>query len=470
MGRVTSYFGLSDDRPEVVRLVAKCLGLFMSMTAAISISTTFYLIFVAEALGYGSYIDGLVLAGVLIIIQKAVQTLFDYPTGTLGDLVGQRWILFSAFLTYAVAFYLVSFVTSSSPFILFVVIYGLMGFAASQESGALGAWFDNNYRLAVPEDKDKKQYGVFIGKLAMLIRGARASAILVGATIAVSIGRAFAFQLQSIICVTIALLSLILVTDLPIVREAQEAEDEEREYFALMSQSLHHIFGNPYLMYLILGNTLFMSIAFTWTELIMYPFLYNYLISDLAVASLMAIVIIIFAVLFERSGVWAKRFEPELWIPRFRFIQSAGALFFWLFALLALVFPPLSLDSEMIDIFIPFTEFSILQIPMAAMIPVLLILIIWISGGVFFGIAAILWIRVLIDFIPNRIRNGIYSLLPTLVVIAAIPQVAILGWLIPQTGITITLLLSGVVSTGGVYFLRKGFQSPNPIKEGVERR
>ena len=60
------------------------------MTAAISISTTFYLIFVAEALGNGSYLSGLTLAGVLIIVQKTVQTLFDYPTGTLGDLAAPR--------------------------------------------------------------------------------------------------------------------------------------------------------------------------------------------------------------------------------------------------------------------------------------------------------------------------------------------------------------------------------------------
>ncbi|MFX1369968.1 MAG: MFS transporter [Promethearchaeota archaeon] len=467
MRGLTTYFGLPDDKPEVVRLAAKFLGLFMSMAAVISISATFYLIFVAEALGHGSYMNGLTLAGVLIVIQKAVQTLFDYPTGTLGDLFGQRWILFSAFMTYAIAFYLVSLATSSSPFILFAAIYILMGFAGSQESGALDSWFDNNYSVAVPEDEDKKQYGVFIGKLAMLIRVARAIVILLGAMTAVIIARAFVFELQSVICAIIAVLSLILVADLPIVQDRQETEDR-RAYIPLMRQSFHHIFGNPYLMYLTLGNTLFMSIGFTWGELIMYPFLYNYLISDLAVASLMSAVIIIFAVLWERSGVWAKRFEPHLWIPRFRFVQSAGAVFFWLFALIMLVFPPPPVGSEVVGILIPFTDFSILQIPVAAVVPVSIILIIWISGGAFFGIAAILWMRVLIDVIPNRIRNGVYSLLPTLVVLAAIPQVAVLGWLAPQMGIAISLVLSGGVSTLGVFFLRKGFQQPRPMGEKMD--
>ena len=69
----------------------------------------------------------------------------------------------------------------------------------------------------------------------------------------------------------------------------------------------------------------------------------------------------------------------------------------------------------------------------------------------------------LIDVIPNRIRNSVYSLLPTLVVLAAIPQVAILGWLIPLSGIPIVLVLSGFVSTAGSLTLRKGFTFQKPL-------
>ena len=155
MGRITSYFGLQEDRPKVTKLAATFLGLSTSMTAAISISATFYFIFVAEALGNGSYVNGLALAGVLIIIQKVVQTLFDYPTGTLGDMIGQRWILASAYVTYSAAYYIISLITSSSAFSLFLAVYILMGFAASQESGALDSWFDSNFTVSVTEDKNK---------------------------------------------------------------------------------------------------------------------------------------------------------------------------------------------------------------------------------------------------------------------------------------------------------------------------
>ncbi len=465
VGRIASYFGLPEGKPNVIRLAATFLGLFTSMTAAISISMTFYLIFIAEALGNGSYINGLALAGVLTVVQKVAQTLLDYPTGTLGDMIGQRWVLASAFLTYSAAFYIVSQITSSSPFGLFLVVYILMGVAASQESGALGSWFDNNYTVVVPEDKDREHYGVFMGKLAMLLRVSRALVILPGAFIAVLIARVFVFQVQSVVCLLIAVASFVLVRDIPVEHEIDQLEDSDSSYFSLLKESAKHVIGSPYLKYIIIGNTLFMSIAFTWVELIMFPFLYEYLISDFAVALLMTLVFIGFAVLWERSGVWAKRFEPGRWIPRFRFVQSSGALFFWLFALIMLVFPPPLAASELIDIVIPFTDILVLQVPSLSITPILLILTFWFSGGVFLTVAAILWMRVLIDVIPNRIRNGVYSLIPTLVVLAAIPQVAFIGWLIPLSGIPVVLLLSGLVSTTGALFLRKGFTFDNPFIE-----
>ncbi|MFX1483619.1 MAG: hypothetical protein ACFFCP_10560 [Promethearchaeota archaeon] len=459
MGRITSYFGLPEGKPHVIRLAATFLGLFTSMTAVISISITFYFIFIAEALGNGSYINGLALAGVLVVVQKVVQTLFDYPTGTLGDMIGQRWVLASAFLTYSVAFYIVSLITSSSSFGLFLVVYVLMGFAASQESGALGSWFDNNYTLVVPEDENREQYGIFIGKSAMLLRVARATVILPGALAAVLIARVFVFQVQSLACILIAVASILLVRDIPIDSKIEQTDDSEVKYSSLLKESAKHVISSPFLKYIILGHTLFLSIGFTWSELIMYPYLYEYLTSDFAVALLMTTVIVVFAFLWERSGVWAKRFEPGKWIPRFRFIQSSGAVFFWLFAIIMLVFPPSSITSGLIDLTIPFTSIVFLRVPSESIVPILLILTVWFAGGVFFTVAAILWMRVLIDVIPNRIRNGVYSLLPTLVVVAAIPQVALFGWLIPISGIPLVLVLSGLVSTAGAIFLKKGFMS-----------
>ena len=105
MGRITSYFGLKDAKHDVVRLATLYTGLSLFMQIAFVISTTFYLIFVAEALGNNDFIVGMTYVGVLVIIEMVVQTLFDYPTGVIGDWLGQRYILATAFMTYAVAFF-----------------------------------------------------------------------------------------------------------------------------------------------------------------------------------------------------------------------------------------------------------------------------------------------------------------------------------------------------------------------------
>jgi isoprenylcysteine carboxyl methyltransferase (ICMT) family protein YpbQ len=45
------------------------------------LSTTFYVIFIAEALGSGDFMQGMGLVGVLVVIRLTVQTILDYPTG-----------------------------------------------------------------------------------------------------------------------------------------------------------------------------------------------------------------------------------------------------------------------------------------------------------------------------------------------------------------------------------------------------
>jgi hypothetical protein len=56
------------------------------------------MIYIAESLGNGDYFAGLTLVGFLAIIQMAIQTALDYPTGALGDWIGQRYVIASALL------------------------------------------------------------------------------------------------------------------------------------------------------------------------------------------------------------------------------------------------------------------------------------------------------------------------------------------------------------------------------------
>ncbi len=76
--------------------------------------------------------------------------------------------------------------------------------------------------------------------------------------------------------------------------------------------------------------------------------------------------------------------------------------------------------------------------------------------------AGVLTSRVFVDAIPNRVRNGVYSLFPTLVLLMSIPQIAFFGWLLSVAPISLTLVLCGIISTTGVLIIHKGLQYPHP--------
>ncbi len=462
MGRITSYFGLENAKPEVVRLSKIYTSLSTLMQIAFVISTTFYLIFVAEALGNNDYLVGMTYVGILVIISMVVQTLFDYPTGVIGDWLGQRYIIATAFVTYAVAFYLVSLVTTASPFLLLVIIYALMGFAGSQQSGALGSWFDSNWKIAMVEDEGRKQYGVFLGKLGMIGWLTNTLILIPGGLLATIFGRPWVFQLQAILCIIIAFASLRLVKNLPETDELTQTRPTMDEYFSLLREGLQYLFTSQYVKYLILGSMLVNSCIAVWANLILFPMYYSYLLTDVAVASFRTIVMIPLVFYAERSGVWAKKYEPKKWIPRFRLFQSAGAVFFWIFALIMILFPIPPPTSPMIDYTLPGTDILILRVPIDSILPVALMILVFFVLGIFFQLAGVLTSRVFVDAIPNRVRNGVYSLFPTIVLLMSIPQIAFFGWLLSVAPISLTLVLCGIISTTGVLIIHKGLQFPHP--------
>jgi hypothetical protein len=163
----------------------------------------------------------------------------------------------------------------------------------------------------------------------------------------------------------------------------------------------------------------------------------------------------------ERSGVWAKKYEPKKWIPRFRFLQSAGAMFFWIFAAIMFLFPVPPPGSPMIDVYLPNTEILILRVPLGSILPVMIMIVVFYVMGIALQLGGVLTSRIYVDAIPNRVRNGVYSLFPTVVLLMSMPQIALFGWLI-SISIPLTLILVGVISSIGCLLIRKGLQYPHP--------
>ncbi|MCK4567525.1 MAG: MFS transporter, partial [Candidatus Thorarchaeota archaeon] len=239
MSRTASFFGFSEENERVLRIAKIFMVVIPFVVAVVVMSSTFMMIFIADTLGGGpgKYLDGLALLGVLVIIQLGVQTLLDYPTGALGDAIGQRWVIASAYLCYAIVFYLISIITPSTQFPIFILIYVLTGIAASQESGAWSAWFDNNYRVANPDDVDRKEYGVFLGRSGMIFQLVATLILVPGSILAVIFGRQWVFQIEAIACVLIAILVLRLIQDFPEVRDSRKRPTLS-EYTALLKSGV----------------------------------------------------------------------------------------------------------------------------------------------------------------------------------------------------------------------------------------
>jgi MFS family permease len=471
--RYARIFGIAEPTENAVRLVKILSVLLPTFAASFQISTTFWMIYIAESLGNGDYFAGLTIVGFLVVIQMAIQTIFDYPTGALGDWIGQRYVIASALLCYALAFELSSFIAKNTPapMWLYVSIYILFGLGSSQESGAFSAWFDNNYRVAMPHDHDRKQYGVFQGRLGMVWQVSATAVLLPGSWLAYIYGETWVFSLQAVVSVLLALIVFRLVRDLPGVKDEQAEQPSLGDYASLLKDGFRFLWSNRFVTLIMLGGVVMWSVGPVWWNLILFPLYFSFLATQVAVSAFRTVVFIPQAIANERSGVLAKRFEPKKWIPRFRLLQFTGVVFYLILAIIVYVYPaiPAGTDPATIEfytIFIPFTDLPLIEVPAQTIIPVILLFILFVCLGLFGSIADILTQRVMLDVIPNRIRNSMYSLQPTLTMLVSMPLIAFFGWFIPFTGgFLLTFLICAIISLLSVVMIWAAFKNPIPRAE-----
>ena len=457
--------GFAEADEKALHLGRVLMILLPTANIIFTLSSTFYTIFVAEALGGGDYIAGLGQLGILVAIMMVTQTILDYPSGALGDAIGQRYVIAIGNSLYAVVFFMVSFVTSATPFYYLVILYMIQGVAQSQISGAWGAWFDNNYRVAMPQDKDRKQYGVFWGRMGMISQIAATAALIPGSIIATVFNRPFVFQLEAFGAVFFAMLVMRYIHDFPEVEALREERPSMGEYTTLLKEGVSFLWHTPFVKYLVIGSMLAASTITVWGNLILFPLYFSYLITDVAVASYRTIAFIPGVAANERSGVWSQKFEPKKWIPRFRLVQACGFVFYIMLAALMFFFPPVTDAAVMATVYLPFTSIVLIQLPLQHIIPIVVLFSIFTVTMFFGGFAEILTQRELLDAIPDRNRNSLYSLQPTILLLLATPQIAIFGWIIPIIGFPATLLICAFISLIGVLIIRYALSLEKPVIE-----
>jgi hypothetical protein len=127
------------------------------------------------------------------------------------------------------------------------------------------------------------------------------------------------------------------------------------------------------------------------------------------------------------------------------------------------IFPPVVSAVDFVTVLLPFTSIVLIEVPIQHIIPIIILFSLFTVTMFFGGFAEILTQRELLDAIPNRNRNSLYSLQPTILLLLATPQIAILGWIIPVIGFPAVLLICAGISLVGVMIIRYALTLEKPV-------
>jgi len=446
--RFARFFGLENESKRV-QYLAKVAAAWMPLAAlAFSLSSTFYSIYVAQLLAPTDIVLGFALVGVLAAISMGFQVVMDYPTGGIGDWIGQRWILAASYAGFGVVFFLTSVGVFFPYFWFFILVYIVLAIAAALNSGALMAWFDNNYRVAA-KDPERKAYSKAQGRMGMFFQIAATAVLIPGAILASIFLPNGVFFFQTFMCGFLCIGALILFRDSPEVIE-NRPKRSLTSYFTILKEGLKFSVSSRLVLFFLIGTVLVTSTITVWADMILFLIYWQYLGQNIVAIAVFRTVLFAFGVLWiERAGIWTRNLNPPKWIPRSRLLQTCGPLFYFVFAVIYLIMPPLG-----IFIALPFMYFQLSTIIICAG---------FVITGIFTAYGNILNQRFMLDLIPDNIRNGIYSLIPTLTLLFAIPQFLFFVPLLILFGPAAVLFGLGVVSLIGVVILFLGLQEAPKI-------
>ncbi|MFX0115127.1 MAG: MFS transporter [Candidatus Hodarchaeota archaeon] len=424
---------IAEMPPQSQSLAIRYFCLFSVQVAKIQIVTTFLVLFLLEIVTFAEL-------GLLLAVQFAIIFLTDYPTGALGDTIGQQKVLMLAYLTQAMAILFLLGATSFTGYLPWTILAAL---GASQESGALESWFDNNYRVTIGDlDSDRKVYGAFQAKILAQWRILSGTLFILGGVIAGVFSRRLLFTIQLGMVVIALLLILRLMTA---DEKPSNPQSDAQTYQDKLIGSLQFVISSKGLFFLFLGLAIFWGTVAVWASLLLFPYYEGYAGTDENTGLLRAIV-------FYTGILWtlymakiAKRIT-SLHRPLFLAYLMAPLLLGLLFVYYE-VFPPTN------------------QFVLATFLGLILL---WQWANIMVPLRSILQSRLLLDITPDEYRNGIYSLMPSLNVAFSVPLLILEGFVIRYYGFAAGILfVAGLLGIGtillgiGLYWLAKHVE-PTP--------
>ncbi|MFW9780371.1 MAG: MFS transporter [Candidatus Heimdallarchaeota archaeon] len=432
---IDKLLGTAELPAEAQSIFRTFLIVRFIISLTFGLASTFFILYTIDAIGFAA-------AAVATSFMLLIRLLFDYPCGSLGDWIGQRWVLTLAYLSFGVAIFL-TVTADTIPEFMLVALFN--GFGGAQSSGAIETWIDNNYKkgAGADVDPDRKIYGFGMQRVNSLNMLANGTSFLTGGTLATVVSRPFVFQLQSVLVGLLIICVLILVKDLPEESSEESSEAEKTlTYFTYLKGGIAFLFSSKTAFFFLMGSAIYSVHVMVWARLILFPLYFGYTGND-AGASLLRTLIYFFGIFigFYITAKLSTRFS-ERKLPLFMYGHTIAFFSIWLLVL---------------HIVPGNNEFNIIGF-------VLTIVIMNTMIGINFDLGNILRQRVTLDLIPSEYRNSVYSLIPSLISIVGIPLLPIAGRLVEDNGLSAGILMIAMIAFAGtsLIVLALRFQQPAP--------
>ncbi|UCG00348.1 MAG: MFS transporter [Candidatus Heimdallarchaeota archaeon] len=401
-----------ESLPEQTRsLTMKFLIIQLLNSFLFSLSSTFYILNAIDKIGFTQ-------AAIITSVMLLIQLMCDFPSGSLGDYIGQKWVMTLAYTCYGVAFFLLSIAGTFPIFILIAIFNGL---GNAQSSGTIEAWFDSNYkRTSKNEDIDRKVYGIAKDRVALATNISLAVSFMIGGILATVFSRQLVFFLQfSLTTFLIVYTSKILADTDP---KGKISEEEKPSYFQYLKGGVKFMLLSKTTFLFIIGLAIYQVTWLIWGSLILFPLYFGYTGSDFGTSIIRTIIFLLEIPARLYVAKWSIRFKNDQF-PIFLFLHLS--IFFPAYLILFSLLPPQN-------------RFNLIGF-------IATIVIMNISNSFVIRIAYILRDRITIDLVPSEVRNSVYSLIPTLISVFGIPLLVIAGQLVENSG-----LIAGVAFAFGI--------------------
>ncbi|MFW9905758.1 MAG: MFS transporter [Candidatus Thorarchaeota archaeon] len=428
---------LVENPLEVTRLDSKTKSLLIryvltdfTRLITFNISGMFVVLYILETLEPTQ-------AGMLFALNYLILALVDYPTGVLGDIIGYRKVMLIAYFFYVLSFI---FLLVSNSFLTLLLYSGLVAIGASQESGALESWFDNNYNyLAENKDPKRQLYKSFQAKKSLVGHLLYGISVITGGIIASYFSRKHLFAVTLFLTVIVFILITIIIKD----SYLSKSNFTPSLYFQQFQTGFKFLLSQKGIFMFFIGTTIIWAANNSiWVNFLLFPIYGSYSGGQDDLTAMLRALIFVSGVFWQIFIVKyiSKIQRIKLWI----FITTAlsNPVFFLLVYFYYLQFPPTGLDlSLVLGLFIVF------QLP-----------------GIWEPLEFILRNRLNLDLVPNEIRNGIYSLLPTITTIIGIPGALVGGYILKTSPFSSAILVTALFSSIGVILTGMGLSKLPKIK------